>query len=256
VAVDIRRSRDLGVVAFVACVAMIVSLVGLDNVALRTILAVPLVFVCPGYALTSALFPQRMPGPAEKLVALLGLSLACTALGGILLNLTPWGLQTDSWALLLAAVTLIACVAAQWRRRGEDASAPGPLSLHVTIGEGFLCGLAVLVAGSAVGVAQNGALHQPIAGFTQLWLVPARRGNSHAVEIGIRSMEHRATTYTLQITIGNRVIAQRPSLTLRPGQTWQDAVVLPRTRAPRIDGLLYRADAPHSLYRRVTLWHS
>src|SRR3954454_24445758 len=93
--------------------------VALGGGAVRVLVALPFALVLPGLALTLALFPAGALDGAERLLFSLGLSLAVTALGGLVLHLTPWGLRPASWALLLGAITLAAGVAAFLRRRGR-----------------------------------------------------------------------------------------------------------------------------------------
>src|SRR3954468_21171576 len=88
--------------------------------AVRVLVALPFVLVLPGLALTAALFPTGALDVAERLLFSLGLSLAITALGGLVLQLTPWGLRPASWALLLGLVTLAAGAAAFLRWRGRS----------------------------------------------------------------------------------------------------------------------------------------
>jgi uncharacterized membrane protein len=222
--------------------------------ALHIVAGILLVLVLPGYAVVAALPLDRTLATAERALATLGASLAVVALSGVVLNITPWGLQTASWTALLGGITLLACAVAAWRRWRGPAVVRYPAVLRVAARDVLLCALALLVAGGALGVARYGALHQSVHGFTQMWLLPQGHGNRHALSIGLRNMEDRTMTYRLQLKAGGAVVFERPSLTLRPSQTWQRTITVPATRAIRVVGLLYRADAPRVLYRYVTLW--
>src|SRR5438105_797407 len=70
------------------------------------VLALPLVFILPGYALTEVLFRKRSLGAPERLLFSIGLSLAIAILSGLILNLLPGGLQAISWALWLGLFTV------------------------------------------------------------------------------------------------------------------------------------------------------
>src|SRR5438067_5670942 len=120
-----HRSADIFVVAAITLVATVLALLVPPDIVFIRILTLPLVLVLPGYALTSALFPGRSLGVPERLVFSLSLSLAIAILGGLALNLTPWGLGTDSWAVLVASITLVACAVALIRRRGQSISTSG-----------------------------------------------------------------------------------------------------------------------------------
>ena len=67
------------------------------------ILAVPLVLVAPGYALSALFFPQRSMEAVQRLAFTIALSVALTILSGFLLNQLPTGLRPLPWALLLGS---------------------------------------------------------------------------------------------------------------------------------------------------------
>src|ERR1700737_2473899 len=74
---------------------------------LDTALALPLVFVLPGYTLTEALFHKRSLDIVHRMLLSLGLSLAIDIPGGLLLNMFPFGLRSTSWSALLAVLTVV-----------------------------------------------------------------------------------------------------------------------------------------------------
>ena len=92
----------------VAGVAMAIVLLDFAPPPIRIAATLPLVILLPGYALTSALFARQTTELPIGLLLSVGLSLAITILEGLLLNLTPWGLQATSWALALGGTILIA----------------------------------------------------------------------------------------------------------------------------------------------------
>lgn len=251
-----RKSVDLAVVVVAAVAALLVTLAAVENAAVRTLFALPLVLVLPGYALIAAAFPRRDLGVAERLAFSAGVSLAVAGLGGVVLNWTPAGLQADSWALLLGGVTLGASEVAAYRRRGQPAVAPARAGVGLGGGQWLLFGLAALVIAGAVGVATVGANRQPRSGFTQLWMTPASEDRQDAVYLGVTSLEVTAVRYELQVVIGGAVVREWQPLELAPGERWVTRVELP---APEpglrtVEAVLYRLDNPESVYRRVQLW--
>jgi len=84
---------------------------------LRIALAVALVLVLPGYAITMAVFAARPLDHATTILFSIGLSLTAAILGGLVLNWTPEGLQASSWTILLITMTLGAGAVALARRR-------------------------------------------------------------------------------------------------------------------------------------------
>src|SRR5712692_8392038 len=115
-----HRSVDIFAVVAITLVAAVLALLVPPNIVPIRIVTLPLVLVLPGYALTSALFPNRSLGVAERLVFSLSLSLIIVILGGLALNWTPFGLRPGSWAVLLSGITLAAGAVALVRRRGQD----------------------------------------------------------------------------------------------------------------------------------------
>lgn len=235
---------------------------------LRAILALPLVLVVPGYALTLALMPQPRLGAGERLVHSLGLSLALAALGGFVLNWTPWGLRPQPWAALLALTTL-GSGAVAWARRSPSTSQPVARVPVTTAPSGdaqrsrgrpalpaLLLALATVVVGAAWWTARGGAAQQASAGFTQLWALPAPEGDALTVRLGVRSQEPAPVSYRLRLEVEGELIQEWPAVALAPGEQWEAVATLspPQGAAGPVTALLYRADAPETAYRHVQLW--
>ncbi len=254
-----HRSMDLLAVVATTIVAAVLAVLVPPDIVLIRILTLPLVLLLPGYALVSALFPNRSLGVAERLMFSLGLSLPIVILGGLALNWTPFGLRASSWAVLLAGITLAASAVALVRRRGQSMSAPGWLSVGnvgFTLRQGLLLGLAAAIVCGAVAVSIIGAERQSYAGFTQLWILPAGGANAeNAVRLGVSNMESTAMEYRLAVNVGGKVVKQWPAIDLEPNKQWEATLVLPPTASvARVEADLYRADAPTTIYRHVVLW--
>ncbi len=88
-----------------------------EQTGLRTGLMLPFILFLPGYALVLALFPEndRLEGVARASLSC-GLSFVISALLGLILHYTPWGIQAVSLAttqtVAIAALSLLA-----WRRQ-------------------------------------------------------------------------------------------------------------------------------------------
>jgi uncharacterized membrane protein len=236
----------------------LVFIVAPNNVFGR-ILTLPLVLVLPGYALTYALFTNRVLGVPERLVLSLGLSLVIVILGGLVLNWTPFGLRASSWAVLLSSITLGASVVALIRGRGERASRSGWVGIGL-IGLNFRQGLLLSMAGvvlcGAVAVSIIGAVRQPFPGFTQLWILPANGANKNAVRLGMNDRELTAVKYKLSVRVDGQVVKVWPSIDLRPNEKWEATLIIAQTThtgAARVEADLYRGDAPTKIYRHVVL---
>jgi hypothetical protein len=74
------------------------------------------------------------------------------------------------------------------------------------------------------------------------------------VQLGLISSEFTTTHYQLQLKVDNRVILDKPDITLAPGGTWQLEMPLPPGQpGGTAEALLYRLDDPNTVYRSVLL---
>lgn len=256
-----QRSIDIFAVIALTLIAITVTfIVPADNVVIR-LLTLPLVFILPGYALTSALFARQASGMTERLVMSLGVSLILVISGGLVLNLTPSGLLPGSWAVLLGGITLAASVVTLVRRRGQNVSAIpswGSRDVGLTFRQGLLLGLATIVACAALALSIIGAEQQSYPGFTQLWILPATGVNAkNSVLLGVRNMEKTEMDYRLVVNMGSKVIKQWPSLDLKSGENWEATLAIVQsshTGSTMVEAILYRLNAPTTVYRHVELW--
>jgi hypothetical protein len=251
-----RPSSDLFAVMIIAAVSATLALVLPTDSILRLICALPLVLFLPGYAITAALFPPRSLGVLERLLFSLGLSVSVTALTGLALNLTPWGLQASTWAIALAAIVLLASVIA-WRRRQNTAIAAAPIDtqFQLRFRDGLFLGLAILVTGAAIGLTRLPVAPNGVAGYTSLWIIPANPGTND-IRLGLNSSELAATRYRLQVSAGDQVVQAWPELSLKPGGTWETTIGLQSNQvvSGTIVADLYKLDDPTTVYRHVKLW--
>lgn len=217
----------------------------------RLFLAVCLAFFLPGFALTAAALPSNLR-IEERLTLSVGLSLALAALGGLLLNWTPWGLTAASWASFLVAVTLLGIAVALGRTRRRPAVRVRGPSIRAVIVHGLLFALAGSVLAASLMGARRGAEQQTQAGFTQLWLVPLDETREVA-RLGIRSQELEEATYQLRLESGERLLHHWPAIKLEPGQQWETEVVVQKGAGEALVASLGRSEFPAAEYRRAFL---
>lgn len=269
-----RRNLDLVVAILVAVVN-----VGWTQIPNRPLipgimLALPVTLLFPGYTLTQVLFRKRQPeqstgganalllrpslrlgqpiGSADEVVLSLGLSLAIDVLMGFALNILPVGLQASSWALALGfLITLCALLAAVLRHRDgvKEESSPRP---RVTLYDGTLFGLALLLAMAAIWFAIIRP-QIPRQSFTQFWMLPENNEDC-AVTIGMQSFESAAVEYRVIMTINGTQAGEWSPIALAPGGKWNRSVAIkpaPASGDMYIEAQLYRLDEPESMYRNV-----
>lgn len=227
---------------------------------ISTILALPLVFITPGYAIIETLFPHRALETLQRWTFILAVSLALAILSGFLLNQFPAGLRPLPWATWLALITAFFTLLASLRRGSPLAPVPPagagqPRSTRVRISEIALLGIATLVIVLSVVYSVLGAQRQPHPGFTNLWIVPTTQaGNTCAVSVGMQSFERAPLTYRVVITTNNVQTASWDRISLAPDQQWQQTKILPvGNTVPALVVLVqvYRLDQPQTVYRHV-----
>jgi hypothetical protein len=260
-----RNLTDLLVVSGLALAALATTLLGVEHAAPRLLLGLPLAIILPGYALAAALFPRPSLPDADRALYTLGLSLCASILGGFALNASPWGLAPASWAVLLAYITLGGCVVAFARRQlppSEPAALqpaganPSRPAYGLSLGQGLLFGLALLVVAGAVGLARAEAGQRPAADVLQLWMLPDTDGDGPAVRVGLTSVGPAVGTYRLQLMRGGYRIHEWPAITLGPGERWEATLSLAGRQpgAGAFEARLSRVDDPHTTIRQVSRW--
>lgn len=252
-----RQSSDLLAVMVIAGLSAVLAMVIPADSIVRLICALPLVLFLPGYAITAALFPPRSLGVPERLLFSLGLSVVTTALAGLALNVTSWGLQTSTWAIALAVIVLLTSAIAWLRGRRDAAITAVPVDIHFKLRfrDGLLLGLAVLVTGTAIGLTRLPVAPNGVAGYTLLWMIPANTSNSNDFRLGINSAEFTETRYRLQVSVGDQVVQAWPELSLKPGEAWETTIGLQSNQvvSGTIAADLYKLDDPDMVYRHVML---
>jgi Protein of unknown function (DUF1616) len=252
-----RGDRDLAL-ASGAAVACALLAIAVPWEGLRLLVALPLAFVLPGYAVVAAAFGPRRLELTQTLMLSLGCSLAVLCLGGLILNYLPGGIQTASWAALLALVVVLACCGAALHRReagpGEEAlllpRPPRPRWVDI------LCGAVVLaLAAGAIGLANTPLPAGDAAGYTSLWILPAGTAGD-AVRLGVSSSEQGRRSYLLQLQVGDGPKETISRFALRPGdeRAFTVPVALSGHGPALVSGLLFRGSDPVTPLRKVRTW--
>ncbi|HXP38100.1 MAG TPA: DUF1616 domain-containing protein [Solirubrobacteraceae bacterium] len=210
-----------------AAVAAIVVLLHVPPV-LATVLAGPLVLLVPGIALLAALdLPGQAEYPGRRLVLSIALSLATTALGGLILNAVA-DLRATPWVIWLVVFTFV-CSAVGWLRASSDeglaaeaAAARHSATQRVRSApwrQLAVAGIAVLLfAGAAVLTEESSRSHydKPL---TQFSLAPAAGSHGHSVRLTIANLTPNTEEMNLTLFRGSSQIATVPVKVL-PSHSW------------------------------------
>src|SRR5947199_10727937 len=152
----IRNADLIGAICF-ALLGIAWALLSNRPLLVGVLLAIPLVFILPGYTLTRAFF-RRQPGdplsassnglilqPRLKIgqpfgavdlkVFSLGLSLVIDVVTALPLNLIPVGLQWHSWTFSLGLVTLMFALLAYMRDKSAHVQGKSAHAWHIPLKE-------------------------------------------------------------------------------------------------------------------------
>jgi uncharacterized membrane protein len=254
---NLQKNKGLLAALLLAITAGFVLALPWGGQGLRAILGAYLVLVAPGFAVTSAILPARRLGTAEHALAAAVTSIAIAVLGGLVLDMTPWGLQPASWAVLLAGITAVATVAALLRMRNKNKSrqaAPIWTARWTARADRLALPLAaVVMVGLALYIARVPAPPQRYQGYTTLWMVPNDAQEATGARIGLQSGEFEDVRYRLEVWVNGEPASVWPGLELEPNQQWQAELTLPAAGATGmvVEAFLYRSDAPRIVYRQA-----
>ena len=247
-------TNDIFAVALAAVLAGAGAMT-LPGTALRSIVALPLIFYLPGHAILRAAFRDRRSDLATAVFAA-GLSIAVMVFCGLALNLIG-PLTPARWTIALGAVTLAACCVALARDRGMPTAASAPMLAAAPMLPTLRAGQAValacagaLVVGAALWARHDVTAH-PEFSYTELWMT--RGAGDGALTIGVRNAERAPGSYNLEATLDGRIVTIQRSIELRVGESWimDMAMPMPDCAVHTVEARLFRSDNDRLVYRRA-----
>lgn len=203
---------------------------------LRPVLGGLLVFVCPGYAVTAALFPRkhhpeddgerRMPATvsgAERAVLALGLSIVVVPSVGLVLTLLSIPISSASVVLALGIVTLGSILVAGWRRRSCPPTARFrvPVRRYVSGAEphhasSLQLALSVTILFAAVGLGAAIITATPAEQYTQVAILDDEdNATLSADEYPLTLSANETRTVTLEIVNNERQVMEYTVVAVR-----------------------------------------
>lgn len=248
------RHPDLLIVLIITLLTLILGISGIrsGNIEYETMplwmapVGVLMVLFVPGYAIVSVMLPKV--GSEKTLLLSLGLSISISAVGGLVLNLTPWGLTPTTHSLWLSTIALISIILA-WRQRRTlaknfEMGVPSLRKENVII-----FGLAGYILLGAVVIAYISS-QQTETTFTQLWAIPTVTSEgTYEIQIEIRNEEKQFETYNLYIDVNGRRLDEWSTISLESGDEWTTTIHLPKRPSQPIRISLYRIQDLDNAYR-------
>ncbi len=204
----------------------------------------------PGYALAANVFAPKTVGITERGVYAVVLSIAITAVGGLVIQLAL-GLGREVWAIFLAGVTLYASLRILVDRQSDPLPVPSSVSWRIPLA-------AVIFVlrrrdrgprgrsppGRACATLRRRSA-SPTSGCSPAPGPAPKRTTSPS---GLRSHEGQPRRYALELTRDGEVLAEE-DVRLRAGEKWEKSFAV--SAAPRgvpVVAVLDRDGAP---YRRL-----
>jgi uncharacterized membrane protein len=204
----------------------------------------------PGALVAWSLRPTEGDLPKLELTVGAGaIALGLVAIGGLVLNLTPFGLNRWTWLGLVAAVLLSAWALAPDRMREPRRQRTLPiLDVRSTV---MLLAAALLVV-TAVVIGRIGE-EQDQEAFSQLWMVRPSDGGA-TVQIGLRNREGAATTFRLVVTVDGQPVQEWNAIELAAGGEWTVPLEASVPDGSVLVAELYRSSDPDTVYRQTVLY--
>jgi uncharacterized membrane protein len=240
-----RHSWDLLAVIAVALLSLAVAVVSRGPNPALTAVTLPLVVFLPGYALVALLLGERFLGFPERVALSLGVSIALTVMGGLLLHMLRIPLGAASWRIALAGLTVALAGYGLVRRARGDLAPVGPLAAQMTPREAFLFSAGALVIGLALGLSGLGIARAPGEPFTEFWALGEQVGSRSVVRVGLTNEEGLPMTYRVAVQAGDRLLAEWPEIRLGTAGQWEAEATVPEALlGQQITARAYRAEDP------------
>jgi uncharacterized membrane protein len=263
----------------VLTLVLVAVIVLLPESVFRIILGLPFALFFPGYALVAAVFPGHAgAGNILRFTFSLALSFALTAIIGIILNYTPFGINLHPMLYTLTALTLAASLVAwyRWLRLPPDERYVAPFDLY----KDFLRGgkldrtLSLLVAAAFVIVLAVliYTVWLPKTGerFTEFYILDEQGQESDyimdlqelgtgSVTLGIINREGREMVYSVVVREPGEADRETAHVVLQSEEVWEQSVEFSAGTAAenkKIEFLIYRSgemEPYRSVYVRTNI---
>lgn len=271
----IKLHNGLPLINILAALLIIVIALIPSNV-LRIILGLPFVFFFPGYALISALYPSKKSLSTFARIALsFGFSLVVTALVGLILNYTPFGIRLYPILVTLFIFNLIMS-GIYWLRQKNMPEADkisisfnlapqgGPFStsrvlsiILVVVILGTLGTLSYVIATPKIGEKYTEFYILGTDGKATDYPKNLSPGQEGKVIAGIVNREQQTMSYRVEVRIDNLKESELAPITLEPEAKWEAPVSFKPDKVgenQKVDFLLFKAGENAPYMEPLHIW--
>lgn len=249
-------------------IILIVIIIFVPSNIVRIILGLPFVLFFPGYALIAVLFPKRSDITGVERIALsFGTSIAVAALIGLVLNYTPWGINTYSILVSLAIFILATSIAAWYRQRSltEEERFATSFSFDLlawrgqsTLDKTISIILIVAILGAIGTFGYTAAIPKVGERFTEFYILGLEGkatdypkelmlGEEGRVIVGIVNREYETVSYRVEVTINGIGGKEIGPVVLGHEEKWEREVSFSPTKVgdnQKVAFLLYKEGKP------------
>jgi hypothetical protein len=248
------KHLDLILIVTVALMNVIWALLPYHLSIIGTVLALPLVFLLPGYALTEFLVHKLSLDLLRRFIFSIGLSIAMDIIIGFIMNSFSFGLRAISWSVFLGLMTVFLSLTIVYFREKYSFEYLKLPKFHFRIYEYVLIGLSLLTIVLSIWYSAINVLQQPHTFFTELWMQSSKESNNTCdIHLGVQSFEITSVRYRIVMSEnGTQVNVWQPVI-LAPQQEWNRSVVMSPnfTNTVYVEVKLYKIDQPETVYRDV-----
>lgn len=254
---------DLLIIIILALLLIIIIAVFPSNV-LRIVLGLPFLLFFPGYTLAAALFPRKGDiGGIARVALSFGLSIAVTALVGLFLNYTPWGIALYPILLWLTVFIVATSAIAYYRRYRVPEEQRFTVSFRIALprwadlsklDKGLSIVLVVSILAVIGTVGYGIAVPRMGEQFTEFYVLglggeaedyprEVAVGEEATVTLGIVNHEGREINYYVELAIDGVKNGEVGPLVLADEDKWEEEVSFAPQKAgddQKVEFLLYR----------------
>jgi hypothetical protein len=239
----IRRWLDL-TGGFWWAILLLLSILLTDNIVIRLMLSLSLIFLLTGHTTLRAIKPVQITGPLEHWLFAVGAGIAICVGGGFVLNLVSL-LNPVGWAIWFIAINGVAAFIAL-RQPYEPIRLPSLPRIRVWQAVTFCAAVGITMSSYWLAGYIVSTIHE--FKYTQFWLIP--EGIPGKLAVGIHSQECEPEEYDIEVTADKAMIAAFHSIQLEPGDEWGRVIAVDLSHK-RVEAKLYRT-RDHALYRKVS----
>ena len=269
-------NEQLLIILLTVLLILIITL--LPSSVLRVALGLPALFLFPGYALLSALFPRRNAlSNIEWTVFTLGISIAVVSLIGIILNYTPWGLTVNTVLNTNAIFIVVAAVFAWFRRYRLNITERFVIQLNIklpltgtqNVTDKVISGILLFtILGAAVAMIYAYAAPKEGEKFTEFYILGPNGkavdypqelyiGQESTVIVGIINREDDDTKYRISVEVDGQEKSALGPITLTDGEKWEQLISFIPDKVGdnlKLDFFLYKNEGIEPYLKSLHLW--